>query len=40
MCAEVAHLLHTPLPDLMEMEWQELCAWHAEAARIAKAMHG
>jgi hypothetical protein len=31
----VAHLL-PGLGDPREMEWEQLVAWHAEAARIAK----
>lgn len=31
----MAHFLATPLPDLMEMEWDEILLWHKEARRIA-----
>jgi len=37
--ADVAHVLSTPIPMLLEMEWREICAWHDEAARIFKAAH-
>lgn len=35
--AEVAHVLHTPLNVLGELDPIELLAWHKEAARIASA---
>jgi hypothetical protein len=37
MVADVAHILHTPVTDLLEMEVHDLVDWHREAARIAKA---
>jgi hypothetical protein len=33
--ADVAHMLNTPLQILMEMDWQEIKAWHEEVLRIA-----
>jgi hypothetical protein len=36
----VAHLLHTPLDVLMQMEWEEVMAWHREAAAITKHLRG
>lgn len=38
--AEVAAVLHQPLPLLMDMEIDELMAWHAQAARIEKLRSG
>jgi len=38
--AEVAAVLHQPLPLLLDMEVHELLAWHREAARIEKLRHG
>jgi hypothetical protein len=29
--------LATPITNLLDMDWAEVCAWHEEAARIAKA---
>lgn len=37
MVAEVAHLLCTPIPALLDMEFDELALWHDEAGRIADA---
>lgn len=37
MIADVAHVLHTPIPALMDMEWRDVLAWHEEASRLAKA---
>jgi len=37
MVADVAHVLHTPVTDLLEMELHDFMVWHREAARIAKA---
>jgi hypothetical protein len=37
MVADVAHVLNTPVTDLLEMDARELAVWHREAARIAKA---
>jgi hypothetical protein len=37
MVADVAHILHTSVIDLLEMDLKELAVWHREAARIAKA---
>lgn len=34
--AVVAHMLHTPIGELMEMELDELLAWHRECELIAK----
>lgn len=36
MVADVAHWLHTPLPALLEMDWEEVEAWHSQAARLSK----
>lgn len=36
MIADVAAILHTPLPDLLDMDWADFLLWHEEAARIAK----
>jgi hypothetical protein len=32
--------LATPITNLLDMDWAEVCAWHEEAARIAKANIG
>lgn len=37
MVADVAHILHTPVTDLLEMDVDDFTDWHREAARIAKA---
>ncbi len=37
MIADVAHVLNTPIPALMEMEWSEVALWHTEALRLSKA---
>lgn len=39
MVADVAHILHTSVTDLLEMDWTEFLAWHEEAARLAKVTH-
>lgn len=36
MCAEVAHILHTPIPDLMDLDIEDLVAWHNESRRIVE----
>ncbi len=36
MVADVAHMLHTPVTDLLEMTVEDFVVWHREAARIAK----
>lgn len=38
MVADVAHLLATPIPALLDMEFDDLLGWHEEAARIAAAL--
>lgn len=38
--AEVAAVLNQPLPVLLDMDIDELLAWHAEAARIEKLRSG
>lgn len=40
MCADVAHVLATPIPDIMEMDFEDLSMWHAEAGRIVQATKG
>lgn len=40
MAAEVAAVLHQPLPLLLAMPLDELAMWHAQAARIEKLRHG
>jgi hypothetical protein len=36
MVADVAHMLHTPVTELLEMDLRDFMEWHHEAARIAK----
>jgi len=38
--AVVAHVLHTPIPALDDMEVDELLAWFEEAKSIMKAARG
>lgn len=40
MTADVAHVLNTPLGDLLEMDWQELVLWHKEARRLTGGRGG
>lgn len=37
MVADVAHVLATPIPALLEMDFDDLMLWHEEAARIVRA---
>ena len=37
MTADVAHLLMTPIPFILDMDFDELVEWHEEAGRIARA---
>lgn len=37
IAADVAHVLNTPLPDVLAMPFSEAMAWHEQAARIASA---
>lgn len=37
MLAETAAALNTPLPFLMELDYDEVLRWHDEAAEIVKA---
>jgi hypothetical protein len=32
--ADLARFFHTPLTDLLAMDWTEVVAWYAEAERI------
>ena len=40
MIAETAFTLHVPLSELLDMDLQELLAWHREAARINDKLKG
>lgn len=37
MIADVAGVLATPIPYLLEMDWDEVLLWHDEALRLHKA---
>ena len=37
MVADVAHVLHTPVTELLGMDWPDFLEWHREAGRIVKA---
>ena len=37
LAAEIAAVLHTPIPEVLDMDVDDFLAWHREAARIAKA---
>ena len=37
LAAEIAAVLHTPLWEVLDMDVDDFIAWHAQAARIAKA---
>lgn len=34
--AEIGHILHWPLSDLLEVSCEELVEYHAQAVRISK----
>ena len=38
--AVVAHVLHTPLGELWEMDLEELSAWADEAAQLQRRVYG
>ena len=33
--ADVAHTLSTPLNEVLDMDWEDVTAWHGEALRIS-----
>ena len=36
MIADLARFFHTPLTDLLAMDWTEVAAWYAEATRMGE----
>jgi hypothetical protein len=38
--SDIAHVLHTPIPAVLDMEWTDVLAWHEQAVRIVKAKAG
>lgn len=36
MVADVAHMLHTPISEVLEWDYEDLLLWHEQARRIAR----